>query len=113
MTFEGILQILLFLIVLMLLVKPLGVYLTKVYAGEKTFLSFIFKPLERFIYAICRVEAEREMNWKQYGAAMLIFSLVSTIVLYFMQRWQFYLPLNPRTLQELRRISRLTRRFRL
>jgi K+-transporting ATPase ATPase A chain len=95
MTLEGILQILLFLVVLTLLAKPAGIYLTRVYNGEKTFLDFICKPLERFIYAICRVDAIREMNWKQYGAAMLIFSLVSTVVLYFMQRWQFYLPLNP------------------
>lgn len=95
MTFIGILQILLFLAVLTLLTKPMGIYLTKVYNGEKTFLDFIGKPIERLIYVICRVDAEREMNWKQYGAAMLIFSLVSTIVLYFMQRWQFYLPLNP------------------
>ena len=95
MTTNGILQILLYLIVLTLLVKPMGIYLTKVYAGEKTFLSFIFKPFERLIYAVCRVDAEQEMNWKQYGAAMLIFSLVSTLALYFMQRFQFFLPLNP------------------
>jgi len=95
MTFEGILQILLFLALLTLLAKPMGVYLTRVYSGEKTFLDFILKPVERSIYAICRVDAMREMNWKQYGAAMLIFSLVSTFVLYFMQRFQGFLPLNP------------------
>lgn len=95
MTTNGILQILLFLAVLTLLTKPMGIYLTKVYNGEKTFLDFILKPIERLIYAICRVDAEQEMNWKQYGAAMLIFSLVSTLVLYFLQRFQFFLPLNP------------------
>src|SRR5690242_20683043 len=97
MSLEGILQILLFLVVLTLLVKPMGIYLTKVYGGEKTFLNFIFKPVEQFIYAVCRVDAEREMNWKQYGVAMLIFSLVSTLALYAMQRFQFYLPLNPQS----------------
>lgn len=95
MTFEGILQILLFLVVLTLLAKPAGIYLTRVYNGEKTFLDFICKPLERIIYAICRVDAEREMNWKQYGAAMLIFSLVSTLALYALARLQGVLPLNP------------------
>ncbi|MEP6901169.1 MAG: potassium-transporting ATPase subunit KdpA [Actinomycetota bacterium] len=97
MTINGILQILLYLVILTLLAKPAGIYLTRIYSGEKTFLDFILKPIERFIYAICRVDAIREMNWKQYGAAMLIFSLVSTIVLYFMQRWQIYLPLNPQS----------------
>ena len=95
MTFEGIFQILLFLVVITLLTKPMGIYLTKVYAGEKTFLSFIFKPIERIIYAVARVDAENEMNWKQYGAAMLIFSLLSSLALYAVQRLQFFLPLNP------------------
>jgi potassium-transporting ATPase potassium-binding subunit len=95
MTLEGILQILLYLAVLTLLAKPVGAYLTRVYGGEKTFLDFILKPVERFIYRLCRVDAEHEMNWKQYGAGVLIFSLVSTLALYFIQRWQFYLPLNP------------------
>ncbi len=95
MTLEGILQILLFLTVLTLLTKPSGIYLTKVYSGEKTFLDFVLKPIERFVYAICRVDALREMNWKRYGAGVMIFSLVSTLALYFMQRLQGFLPLNP------------------
>jgi len=95
MTFEGILQILLYLVVLTLLVKPMGIYLTKVYAGEKTLLSFVLNPLERLIYAVCRVDAAREMNWKQYGFAMLIFSLVSSLGIYAIQRLQGILPLNP------------------
>lgn len=95
MTLEGITQILLYLVVLTLLAKPMGVYLTRVYGGEKTFLDFILKPVERLIYTVCRVDAAREMNWKQYGAAMLVFSLVSSLALYFMLRWQYYLPLNP------------------
>ena len=95
MTFEGIIQILLFLVVLTLLAKPMGVYLSKVYAGEKTLLSFIFEPVERFIYMICRVDRALEMNLKQYGTAMLIFSLLSSLALYAIQRLQFYLPLNP------------------
>lgn len=95
MTFEGTLQILLFLVALTLLAKPVGIYLTKVYSGEKTFLDFIGKPFERVIYGICRVDAQTEMNWKQYGAAMLTFSLLSSLALYAIQRLQGVLPLNP------------------
>lgn len=95
MTFEGILQILIFFAVILALTKPMGIYLTKVYTGEKTFLDFLFRPLERLIYAVCRIDAESEMNWKQYGAAMLIFSLLSSLALYATQRLQYFLPLNP------------------
>ncbi len=95
MTTEGVLQILLFLVVLTLLAKPVGIYLMKVYNGEKTFLDFICRPFERLIYAVCRVDASAEMNWKQYGAVVLIFSLVSTLALYAIQRLQDILPLNP------------------
>lgn len=95
MTFEGILQIILFLAVLTLLAKPVGIYLTKVYASEKTFLDLIVKPFERLIYAVCRVDPATEMNWKQYGAAMVIFSLLSSLALYAIQRLQGVLPLNP------------------
>lgn len=98
MTTNGILQIILYLVVLALLTKPMGVYLTKVYNGEGTFLDFILRPCERFIYGVCRIDAAREMNWKQYGAAMLVFSLVSALAVYAVQRLQFYLPLNPQSL---------------
>lgn len=95
MTLNGILQIIFYLVVLTLLAKPAGTYLTKVYNGERTFLDFVFRPIERALYAICRVNAGAEMNWKQYGAAMLIFSLVSTLAVYALGRLQFFLPLNP------------------
>ncbi len=97
MALEGILQILLYLAVLTLLAKPAGIYLTRIYSGEKTFPDFIGKPIERCIYAICRVDARREMNWKQYGAGVMIFSLVSSLALYFIQRLQSFLPLNPQS----------------
>src|ERR1700682_1001270 len=95
MTYNGLLQIFLYLVVLTLLAKPMGVFMLRVYNGEKTFLDFICKPVERLIYKVTRVDVSREMNWKQYGVAMLIFSLVSSLALYAMQRFQFYLPLNP------------------
>ncbi len=91
MTSNGLLQIFVFLIVLTLLAKPMGVFMLRVYNGEKTFLDFVFKPFERLIYKITRVDPSHEMNWKQYGIAMLVFSLVSSLALYAMQRFQFYL----------------------
>ncbi|MEQ1646708.1 MAG: potassium-transporting ATPase subunit KdpA, partial [Pyrinomonadaceae bacterium] len=75
MTFNGILQILVFFAIIALLTKPVGIYMTRVYSGERTFLDIIFEPVERVIYAITRVDPSREMNWKQYGLAMLVFSL--------------------------------------
>src|ERR1041384_184017 len=95
MTTNGILQILLYLVVLSLSAKPMGFFLFRVYNGEKTFLDLIFKPIERLFYRIAQVDRAQEMNWKQYGVAMLIFSLVSSLVLYTVQRLQGLLPLNP------------------
>ncbi len=95
MTLSGILQILFYLSLLTLLAKPMGLYLLKVYNGEKTFLDFVFRPIERAVYWLTRVDAKKEMNWKEYGIAILLFSLVSSLVLYTIQRFQFYLPGNP------------------
>lgn len=95
MTSSGIFQIALYLVALTLLAKPTGIYLLRVYNGEKTFLDFALKPIERLVCAVTRVDAAREMNWKQYGAAALVFSLVSTLALYAVQRFQGVLPLNP------------------
>jgi K+-transporting ATPase ATPase A chain len=79
MTINGIFQILLFIVVLTLLAKPMGLYMLRVYNGEQTLLSVLFKPVERLFYTVTRVDPSSEMNWKQYGAAMLIFSLVSSL----------------------------------
>jgi potassium-transporting ATPase potassium-binding subunit len=95
MTTNGIIQILLFFGIILALTKPMGVYMTHVYTGERTFLGFIFGPVERFIYRITGIEPDEEMNWKHYAAAMIIFSLASVLALYVLQRLQFYLPLNP------------------
>jgi len=95
MDFYGWLQIVIYLIVLTALTKPLGIFIAKVYNGEKTFLDFALNPFERLIYRLVRIDESQEMNWKEYGVAMLIFSLVSTIFLYAIQRLQGFLPLNP------------------
>ena len=98
MTTSGIFQILFYLVLLTVLTKPLGIFMTKVYTGERTFLSPVFGWLERLIYKIGRVKPDEEMNWKQYGVAMLIFSLVCTVAVYAIQRLQLFLPLNPQNL---------------
>ncbi len=95
MTLNGILQILAFLAVIALLTKPMGLFLVQVYNGGKTFLDFLLKPIERFVYWITRVDPAVAMNWKHYGIAMLVFSHVSSLALYAVQRLQFFLPLNP------------------
>jgi K+-transporting ATPase ATPase A chain len=92
------LQIGLYLIVLLLLVKPLGSFMAKVYQGERTFLSPALGPVERFIYRIIGVKPEEEMDWKMYAFAMLLFSLVGLVTLYGLQRLQAILPLNPQNL---------------
>jgi len=94
-TFNGLLQLALYFLVLLAVTKPLGVYMTRVFSGEKTFMSRLLGPLERLIYRMCRVDAETEQRWTTYTAAMLMFSVVSLLVLYALQRLQFYLPLNP------------------
>lgn len=98
MTTNGILQILFYLVLLTLLAKPVGLYMTKVYSGERTFLDIIFRPIERLFYTICRIDPKAEMNWKQYGIAMLMFSLMSGVAVYAIQRLQYFLPLNPQEL---------------
>lgn len=91
------LQLLIFVGLLALVTKPLGVYLTKVLdADGKTFLDPILKPLERATFWLMGVDRKKEQNWKQYTLAMLIFSLVGCIFTYAILRLQHLLPLNPR-----------------
>ena len=98
MTLNGWLQILLFTVIVIALAKPVGVFLTHVFSGERTFLHPVFRPTERIIYKLTGVKEEREMHWSEYAAAMLLYSLVSLLVLYLLQRLQGYLPLNPQNL---------------
>jgi K+-transporting ATPase ATPase A chain len=95
LTANGILQILLYLVVLVALVKPLGAYMAKVYQGEPCILDRILKPMERLIYRISGVDSEEEMSWQKYAASVLLFSLAGLIALYLLQRLQHVLPLNP------------------
>ena len=95
MTANGILQILIFFGLVLLLTKPMGIFLTKVYEDEPHLLKKILGPMERLIYRLIGVDPTAEMNWKRYGVAMLLFSMVSSPGLYLIQRLQGYLPLNP------------------
>src|SRR5271165_3963356 len=95
MTFNGIVQIALFCIVIVALVRPFGLYMTRVFNGERTWLTPILRPVERLFYALAGVDAEAEQDWLIYGAAMLIFNLASAVLLYAMLRLQDVLPWNP------------------
>lgn len=95
MTANGLLQVAFFFILLLAVTKPMGRYLKSVYEGEGGPLRSVFSPIENFIYRLLRVDPSEEMNWKQYGIAMLLFSLVSTLGLYLMQRLQGGFPFNP------------------
>ena len=98
MTFNGWLQILFFFALILLVTKPLGTFMARVFTGERNFLSPVLRPIERLIYKICGVDAEREMNWKEYALSIVLFSGVSGLVLYLIQRLQGVLPLNPQGL---------------
>ncbi|HXU38788.1 MAG TPA: potassium-transporting ATPase subunit KdpA [Blastocatellia bacterium] len=95
MTLNGFLQLAVYFLLLLAITKPLGVFMARVFEGEKTLLSRLLGPLERLIYRVCRVDPEHEQRWTAYTAAMLMFSVVSLLVLYALQRLQHYLPLNP------------------
>jgi potassium-transporting ATPase potassium-binding subunit len=95
MTTNGWLQIGLFFVVLLAVTKPLGVYMARVFAGEKTFLDPVLRPLERLLYRLCGVDEKTDMDWKEYTVAMLLFSAVSMLLLYAIERVQQWLPWNP------------------
>jgi K+-transporting ATPase ATPase A chain len=98
MTVNGWIQILFFFALILLVTKPLGVVMTRVFNRERTFLDPVLGPIERLIYRLTRVDATREMHWTEYAVAMLLFSLVSMLVLYVLQRVQGFLPFNPQHL---------------
>ncbi len=98
MTLNGWLQIAVFFLVVLAITKPLGIFMAKVFNRERTFLDPILRPLERLIYRLTRVNEESEMPWTEYAIAMLLFSTVSMLLLYLMQRVQGFLPFNPQKL---------------
>jgi potassium-transporting ATPase potassium-binding subunit len=95
MTLNGWFQIFLFLFLVFLVTKPIGIFMTKVFNREKTFMDPVLRPVERIIYRLTGVDENSEMRWTEYAVSMLLFSLVSMVVLYAMERLQGYLPFNP------------------
>jgi potassium-transporting ATPase potassium-binding subunit len=98
MTSNGWLQILLFFAIIFAITKPIGWFMARVFSGERTFMDAVLKPVERLLYRLTRVDPEREMKWTEYAVSMLLFSGVTMLVLYVMQRVQLSLPWNPQKL---------------
>src|SRR6202046_5528448 len=101
MTANGWFQIGLFLLVILALTKPMGVFMSHVFNGERTFLDNLMRPLERLLYRVTGVDEKREMRWTEYAIAMLLFSAVSMALLYLIQRIQLRLPWNPQAMPNL------------
>jgi K+-transporting ATPase ATPase A chain len=95
MTANGWIQILLFVVLVLAVTRPLGGYMTRVFAGERTVLSPLLGPIERGLYRAAGVDETAEQHWVTYAVAMLLFSLVGLLALYGLQRLQDVLPLNP------------------
>ncbi len=95
MTLNGWLQILFFLVAVFVVTPPLGGFMARVFAGQRTFLDPVMRPIERLIYRLTGVDERRGMRWTEYAVALLLFSVVSLVVLYAMQRLQSLLPWNP------------------
>jgi len=98
MTGNGWFQIFLFFCLVLAVTKPLGNFLYRVYERKPTFLDPVLRPIERLIYRVCGVDDTKEMDWKGYGLSMLLFSGVSLLILYLIERTQQWLPWNPEKL---------------
>lgn len=90
-------QLVIYLVIILLCVKPLGWYMAQIYAGNIWGMQLRNNPLESFIYRICKVDPAQEMDWRQYARAMLIFNFLGWLGMYAILRWQLFLPFNPRS----------------
>jgi len=95
MNLQSWLQILIFMATLLLLAKPLGAYMAKVYQGERVALDRVLAPVERFLYRLSGIDPGAEMTWKTYAVSMLLFNMLGLVAAYGLQRLQGVLPLNP------------------
>src|SRR5213080_1376083 len=95
MTANGWFQILLFFALIFLVTKPFGIFMARVFNREKTFLDFALRPLERLLYRVTTVDENHEMRWTEYAISMLLFSAVSMLVLYAIERLQGIRLWNP------------------
>ncbi len=95
MTVNGVLQIAAFFLAILALTKPLGTFMARVFAGERTWLHTALRPLETAIYKLCGVKEDEEQRWTAYAASLLMFSLAGLLLTYLIQRLQGWLPFNP------------------
>ncbi len=95
MTANGWFQILIFVVVILALTKPLGIFMSRVFEGERQPLPRVFGPIERWLYWLCGIDPKERQDWKDYTFALLIFSAVTLLVTYGIERLQHLLPLNP------------------
>ncbi len=95
MTANGWFQVGLFFLLLLAITKPMGLYMARVFSGEKTFMDPVLRPVERLLYRVTGVDETYEMRWTEYAIAMLLMSGVSMILLYAILRLQHWLPWNP------------------
>jgi len=95
MTANGWFQILLFLLLIFLVAKPMGIFMVRVFNREKTFMDPVLRPIERLLYRVTGVDENHEMRWTEYAISVLLFSMASMVVLYLIQRLQGFLPFNP------------------
>ena len=98
MSANGWLQFAIYSIILLAVTRPVGIYLARVFEGERTWLDPVLRPLERLIYKLSGVKAGKEMNWREYAFATLGFSAVTMVMTYAIERLQNYLPWNPQHL---------------
>ena len=98
MTANGWFQIFVFFALVLVCAKPMGVYMARVFERERTVADIVFRPIERLIYKLTGIDETYEMRWTEYAGAMLLFSLVTLLVTYAIERLQHVLPLNPQHL---------------
>jgi K+-transporting ATPase ATPase A chain len=98
MTVNGWLQFAVYSLILLATVRPVGIYMARVFEGESTWLDPVLRPIERLIYKLSGVHAEREMTWYQYAYATLGFSAATLVLTYIVERVQLFLPWNPQHL---------------
>ena len=98
MVWNAVLQVGIFSVLVTLISVPLGLYMARVFADERTFLDPLLRPLERAIYRLCGVHPATEMTWGEYAIALLWFSAAGMLLLYAQERFQGWLPFNPQGL---------------
>ncbi|WP_321419410.1 potassium-transporting ATPase subunit KdpA [uncultured Methanomethylovorans sp.] len=94
--------IFLFLLLTIVLSIPIGKYMCKVFEGQRTFMTPLVSPIERFIYRLMQVDEKEEMNWKKYAYSLIVFNIISIAFLFLLQLLQGVLPLNPQGLSGVR-----------